>query len=61
METGTNGLIYPFAFQKFFRNDSDLENYFLSLSEDTQKEILREDIHSEKDLHDCIEKYKLKQ
>lgn len=61
MENGTNGLIYPLAFQEFFANDSHLENDFLSMPEDAQRAILREEIRSEADLHDCIERYKLKQ
>lgn len=61
MESGTNGLIYPFAFRDLFGKDSGLENIFLSLPEDAQKAILKEEIHSEADLQDCIERYKLKQ
>lgn len=61
MESGTNGLIYPFAFRNLFGKDSGLENVFLSLPEDAQKAILKEEIRSESDLQDCIERYKLKQ
>jgi hypothetical protein len=61
MESGTNGLIYPFAFRDLFGKDSGLENVFLSLPEDAQKAILKEEIRSEADLQDCIERYKLKQ
>ena len=61
MESGTNGLIYPFAFRDLFGKGSGLENVFLSLPEDAQKEILKEEIRSEADLQDCIERYKLKQ
>jgi len=61
MESGTNGLIYPFAFRDVFGKDSDLENVFLSLPEDAQQAILREKIRSEADLQDCIERYRLKQ
>ena len=61
MESGTNGLIYPFAFRDLFGKDSGLENVLLSLPEDAQKAILKEEIRSEADLQDCIERYKLKQ
>ena len=61
MESGTNGLIYPFAFRDLFGKDSGLENVVLSLPEDAQKAILKEEIRSEADLQDCIERYKLKQ
>lgn len=57
---GFAGFVYPVAFQELFNSDSNIEKYFLSLPEDTQKALLSEDIHSEGDLRDCIEKYKLK-
>jgi len=57
---GISGFMYPLAFQQLFNDDSDLERYFLSLPEDTQKALIREDIHSEDDLRDCIKKYMLK-
>lgn len=57
---GFSGFVYPIAFQQLFSNNSNIEKYFLSLPEDTQKALLSEDIHSEDDLRDCIERYKLK-
>ena len=57
---GISGTMYSLAFQQLFNNNSDLEKYFLSLPEDTQKALINEDLHSERDLRDCIERYKLK-
>ncbi len=56
-----NGFMMPVGIQQFFNGDSDLEGYFYSLPEETQKAIINEDIHSEKSLRDCIERYKLKE
>lgn len=52
---------YPIAMAALFKSEPDLEKYFLSLPEETQKALISEDIHSPGDLHDCIEQFKLKE
>lgn len=61
IESGTNGLIFPIAFREFFDRDAGMKDDFLSLPEDAQKQILREEFRTGADLHDCIERFKLKQ
>ncbi len=61
IESGTNGLIFPIAFREFFDGDAGMKDDFLSLPEDAQKQILREEFRTGADLHDCIERFKLKQ
>lgn len=52
---------YPIAMSALFQKQPDLEQYFLSLPEETQKALIKEDIHSSGDLHDCVERFKLKE
>lgn len=52
---------YPLALGLLFDNDSASEEYFLSLPEETQKALISEDIHSADDLHDCVERLKMKE
>lgn len=50
---------FPNTFGPFF-NSTNLQNEFLSLPEDAQQAILKTDIHSEEELHNCIQQYKRK-
>ena len=52
---------FPIGFGAIFRSDPDLEEYFFKLPEETQQELIDEDIHSARDLRDCIERYKQKE
>ena len=52
---------YPLALGLLFNNDPDSSDYFFSLPEETQQALIQEDIHSSGDLHDCVERYKLKE
>ena len=52
---------FPVALGFLFNSDHDLRDYFFSLPEETQQALIQEDIHSSDDLHDCIERYKLKE
>ncbi len=52
---------FPLVFGSLFVNDSDAGDYFLSLPEETQQALMNEEIHSAKDLHDCVERLKLKE
>lgn len=56
-----SGLAYPAAFLNFFNNDTALNQAFLSLPEEVQQRLLREEQHSEKSLWEEIERYKLKE
>ena len=51
-------MLHP-IFQQLFDDDPYLEDYFHSLPEETQQALLREDIHSEKDLRNCVEQNRL--
>lgn len=53
-------VLHP-IFRQLFDEDPYLEDYFLSLPEETQQALLREDIQSEKDLRDCVEQNRLKE
>jgi hypothetical protein len=52
---------YPIALGTLFDHDSDFRDYFLSLPEETQKALINESIHSANDLHDCVEKFQMKE
>lgn len=52
---------FPVAFGSFFNSDTESRDYFFSLPEETQQALIKEDIQSSKDLHDCVERYKLKE
>lgn len=49
---------YPLALGTLFDNDIHSRDYFLSLPEETQLELIREDIQSADDLHACVERLK---
>ena len=51
----------PSAMSQIFDKDPKLRDYYFSLPDETQQAILREDVHSEKDFYDCVEKLKLKE
>jgi hypothetical protein len=51
---------YPFALGLIFDRDSETRDYFYSLPEETQLALINEDIHSSEELHDRVEKMKLK-
>lgn len=46
---------------QMFDRDPDLKDYFFALPDETQQAILKEDVHSEKDFYDCVERMKLKE
>lgn len=56
-----NAYAMPFGMSRLFEDSPDLKDYYFSLPEEAQQAILNEDIHSEKDFHDCVEKLKRKE
>jgi len=51
----------PYGMSQMFDRDPDLKDYFFALPDETQQAILKEDVHSEKDFYDCVERMKLKE
>lgn len=51
----------PIGFGALFQTDPDLKNYFFSLPDETQRALIREDIHSCDDLRDCMDQYRQKE
>lgn len=56
-----NYFAYPIGLGLLFDKDSGSRDYFLSLPEETQQALISEDIHSSGDLHDCVQRLKLKE
>lgn len=52
---------YPYMYSRFFNSTPDLQDYFLSLPEDTQQAILGRDIQTEDELRDSIMECKLRE
>ena len=51
---------YPYALGILFDRDSETRDYFYSLPEETQLSLINREIHSSEELHDLVEKIKLK-
>lgn len=52
-----------FALARYYfpEEDSSTGEYFMSLPEATQQALIRESTRSHEDLHDCVERYRLKE
>lgn len=61
MDSNYNFYGVPFGMGRLFDRNRDLSDYYYSLPDETQRAILREDIRSEKDFYDCVERLKMKE
>lgn len=52
---------YPVALGALFEDDTSSRDYFYSLPEETQQALIRENIHTAQDLHECVQRFKLKE
>ena len=52
---------YPIALGFLFDHDSESKDYFMSLPEEVQQALINEDIHSSYDLHDYVERLRMKE
>lgn len=56
-----NNFAFPIAFGALLNSDPEMERYFFQLPEEVQQQLLKDDVHSDQDLRDRIEEYRLKQ